>query len=68
MSEYLSSPDIHALTGYARPGKQAEWLRDKCIPHRVDGQRVIVCAIHARNWLEGRTVVISNGLNLARIK
>lgn len=68
MSEYLSGQDIHALTGFARPGKQAEWLRNKSIPHRVDGNRVIICAIHARNWLEGRTVVTSNGLNLARIK
>ena len=68
MSEYLSSTDIHALTGYARPGKQAEWLRDKRIPHKVDGARVIVCTVHSRNWNEGKIEVTSNGLNLSRIK
>jgi hypothetical protein len=57
MSEFLSSQDLHALTGYARPGKQAQWLKEKGIPHRVDGARVIVASRHATNWLEGRTVV-----------
>jgi hypothetical protein len=68
MSEYLTAEDIHALTGYARPGKQAMWLRDKGIPHRVDGLRVIICTTHCRNWLEGVTMIRSNGLNLAAIK
>ena len=68
MSEYLAHQDIHTLTGYARPTSQASWLKENGIPHRLDGSRVIVCTLHARNWLEGRTVVRSNGLNLAGIK
>jgi hypothetical protein len=68
MSEYLNTTDLNDLTGYARAGKQAGWLRENGIPHRAVGARVIVSTIHARNWLEGRTVVHSPGLNLAGIK
>jgi hypothetical protein len=57
MSEFLSQQDLHSLTGYARPSKQAQWLKEQGIPHRVDGARVIVTTKHATNWIEGRTVV-----------
>jgi hypothetical protein len=57
MSEFLTSTDLHALTGYARPSKQAQWLKEQGIPHRVDGARVIVTTKHATNWIEGRTVI-----------
>lgn len=68
MTEYLGSPELHALTGYARAGQQSEWLKSNGIPHRVDGRRVIVSREHVRNWLEGRTMVVSRGLNTAAIK
>lgn len=71
MTEFLNSTELHDLTGYARPGQQAEWLKDKGIPFREDGERtkrIIVSREHVRNWLEGRTVVTSSGLNLAGIK
>jgi len=67
-SEYLSSGELHDLTGYARHGQQAAWIAQHGIPHRLDGKRVILSRIHARDWLEGRTVASSNGLNLAAIK
>lgn len=67
-SEYLSPGELHDFTGYARPGQQGTWLAEHGIPHRLDGKRVILSRIHARNWLEGRTVASSNGLNLAAIK
>lgn len=68
MSEYLNPPDLHTLTGYARPGKQAQWLKDHGIPHRVDGARVIVSHVHVRSWLEGRTVVSSSGIDWSTVK
>ena len=68
MSEYLTSPDLHTLTGYARSPLQADWLVQHGIPHRVDGRRIIVSRVHVQAWLEGRTVARSNGLNLAAIK
>jgi hypothetical protein len=68
MSEYLNSQDLHHLTGYARPGKQAEWLKQSGIPHRVDGSRVIVAHRHVTSWLEGRTVASSVGPNWSAVK
>lgn len=68
MSEFLSSTDLHRLTGYARPQKQAQWLKDNGLPHRVDGARVIVASRHVTSWLEGRTVVHSSGPNWSAVK
>ena len=68
MAEFLNQPDLHALTGYARQGKQAQWLKDNGIPHRVDGARVIVASRHVTSWLEGRTVVSSSGPNWSAVK
>ncbi len=68
MSEYLSTTDLHRLTGYARPGKQAEWLKTNGVAHRVDGARIIVSSFHAQQWLEGRTVAHSTGPNWGAVK
>ena len=68
MNEYLNAFELHALTGYARPGPQAAWVKEKGIAHRLDGKRVIVSRVHVQQWLEGRSVVQSSGLNLAGIK
>ena len=68
MTEFLTSPELHQLTGYARPGVQANWLKDHCIPHRVDGKRIIVSREHVRAWLEGRGTVFSSGPNWAAVK
>lgn len=68
MSEYLNDHDLRALTGYKLANKQDGWLRENGIPHRAVGKRVIVSTAHARNWLEGRTVVQSTGMNWAAIK
>lgn len=68
MSEYLNNQDLHTLTGYARPGKQAEWLKVNGVAHRVDGSRVIVSHRHVQSWLEGRTVACSSGPNWRAVK
>jgi hypothetical protein len=68
VSEYLNPTDLHNLTGYARPAKQAQWLVDHGIPHRVDGARVIVAHRHVTSWLEGRSMVSSNGPNWSAVK
>lgn len=68
MSEFISADDLYRLTGFARPGKQAQWLKDNGIPHRVDGSRVIVSTVHVTNWLEGRTVVASGDFNWGSVK
>jgi hypothetical protein len=68
MNEYLNVLELHQLTGMARPGKQSEWLKTHSIPHRVDGTRLIVSRVHVQNWIEGRNMVSSTGLNLAGIR
>lgn len=67
MSELLTQPDLHTLTGYARASQQAIWLTNQGIPFRRDGNRVIVSRTHMTAWLEGRNIVRSNGFNLAGI-
>ena len=68
MNEYLNVLELHQLTGMARPGKQSEWLKTHSIPHRVDGNRLIVSRVHVQSWIEGRNMVSSTGLNLAGIR
>lgn len=66
--EFLTSPELHQLTSYSHAEKQAAWLKEKAIPHRVDGRRLIVSREHVRAWLEGRTVVTSTGPNWSALK
>lgn len=66
--EYLSSAELHELTGFARVAAQAEWLSEKNIPYLQDGKRVIVSREHVRQRIEGRIVARSSGLNLRAIK
>ncbi|MDR6216237.1 DUF4224 domain-containing protein [Paracidovorax wautersii] len=68
MSEYLSGPELHQLTGYARCSQQAAWLKFRSIPHKLDGARVIVSRVHVQSWLEGKTVIARGGMNVAAIR
>lgn len=68
MSEYLSGPELHQLTGYARSGQQAAWLKFRSIPHRQDGARLIVSRVHVQSWLEGKPTIARGGMNIAAIR
>lgn len=65
--EFLSPDELRALTGFKPAGKQDAWLQEHGIPHRRDGSRMIVSRQHVRSWLEGRTVVSSNGPNWSAV-
>lgn len=67
-SEFLSPAELHQLTGLARAAGQIAWLVERRIPHRVDGRRVIVSRVQVRDWLAGRSAVISKGPNWAAVK
>jgi hypothetical protein len=67
MTEYLTPPELHQLTGYARATSQASWLKERGVAHRLDGRRVIASRVHVQAWLEGRSIV-SSGLNLAAVR
>ena len=61
MSEYLSSQELHQLTGYARSGQQSAWLKFRGIPFKQDGARIIVSRVHVKSWLEGKpTMALAN--------
>jgi anti-sigma factor RsiW len=67
MPEFLDADELRVLTGFKPAAKQDAWLRDKGIPHRRDGKRLIVSRQHVRAWLEGRLVVSSNGPNWSAV-
>lgn len=60
--EFLSKPELHDLTGFARAKAQAGWLASRGIPYRLDGSRVIVCRCDAREWVQGKPLVVSSGV------
>ena len=67
MSEFLTAQDLHSLTGFAHASKQAAWLKEQGLPHRVDGRRIIISRVHVQAWLEGRPTRSSNGPNWAAL-
>ncbi len=68
MSEYLSTQELHQLTGYARAGQQGKWLADNRIPFKQVGTRIIASRVHVQSWLEGKPTATRAGLNLAAIR
>lgn len=68
MTEYLTATELHALTGAARCAAQASWLKDKRLPHQVDGRRVIVSRVHVQSWLEGKAPMVGSGPNWAAVR
>jgi hypothetical protein len=63
MSELYDGTELQLLTGYARAAEQDAWLRERGIPHRREGRRVLVSRVHVRAWLEGKEIVSSEGPN-----
>ncbi len=37
MTEYLSSQELHQLTGHARSGQQSAWIKFRGIPFKQNG-------------------------------
>lgn len=68
MSEYLSNPELHQLTGYARSTQQSAWLKFRGIPFKADGTRIIVSRLHVQSWLEGKPILARAGMNMAAIR
>jgi hypothetical protein len=63
MTDILAIVEVRRLTGCAWASTQAAWLKARGIPHKLEGNRVIVLAPHVRAWVEGKPVVSSNGPN-----
>jgi hypothetical protein len=61
--ELYNEDELRCLTDYSRAAEQSNWLKERGIPHRREGSRVIVSRIHVRQWLEGRELVVGEGVN-----
>lgn len=69
LSEELLSPaEVHSLTGTTNPDEQERILSQDGIPYRRRDKRILVSRFHTREWLAGRTVTPSRGVNLALVK
>lgn len=66
--ELLTPSEIKALTGTANLEEQDRILTEDGIPHRRRGRRILVSRFHTREWLAGRTVTPSRGVNLSLVQ
>lgn len=66
--ELMQRDELRDLTGKAHASAQAAWLSERGVPHRLDGRRVILSRAHVRDWLEGKTVRQSSGINWEAVR
>ncbi len=67
-SEFLSAAEGKDLTGCAKPDDQEAELKRQGLPAKRRGNRLLVSRFHCREWLSGRPVAPSRGINLALVK
>lgn len=66
--EWLSAAEIRTLAGGGSVDEQEAVLKREGIPYRRMDRRILVSRFHTREWLAGRTVTASRGINLALVK
>jgi len=67
--ELLSPREVKLLAGgAANLDEQERILKADGIPYRRRGKRILVSRFHTREWLAGRTVTPSRGVNLSMVK
>lgn len=67
-SEFLDRADIKTLADTADIDKQAIVLERLGIPYRLIGRRILVSRHHTREWLAGRVVTPSRGVDLSKVR
>lgn len=67
-SEFLSATEVKDLTGEAKADAQEVELKKQGLPFKRRGSRLLVSRFHTREWLSGRPVAPSRGINLAAVK
>lgn len=65
--EWLSPAELKTMTGQAGADGQARVLTQDGVPFRRRGNRMLVSRFHAREWLAGRNVTPSRGVNLSLV-
>lgn len=66
--ELLSTAEVRELTGESKPAEQERVLCMDGVPFRRRGERILVSRFHVREWLAGKVVRPSKGMNLAAVK
>lgn len=66
--ELLSASEVKALTGTTNPDAQEQVLKADGIPYRRRDRRILVSRFHTREWLSGRSVTPSRGVNMSLVK
>ncbi len=64
----LQHAELREFTGRARRSDQEAWLRERGIPYRWDGERLLVSRTMADRWLAGGEMVQSREPNLQGVR
>ena len=67
-TEFLRPEELRELAGSAGGEAQCAALDMLGVPYRRVNRRVLVSRYHVREWLSGRAVTPSRGVNLALVK
>lgn len=67
-TEFLTAAEVKDLTGAAQPDAQEAELQRQALPYKRRGNRVLVSRWHCREWLSGKPVAPSRGINLALVR
>lgn len=66
--EWLNPAEVKTLAGGGNVDEQEAVLKRDGIPYRRRERRILVSRYHAREWVSGRAVTPSRGVNLALVK
>jgi hypothetical protein len=64
-NEFLTAAEVKDVTGCIRADAQETELKRQGLPFKRRGERILISRFHTREWLAGRTVTPSRGINLA---
>lgn len=64
----LSPEELRSLTNRARRADQEAWLRERSIPFRWDGARLLVSRSMADQWLSGRELPVYREPDLSGVR
>ncbi|KGG90870.1 hypothetical protein P245_15680 [Comamonas thiooxydans] len=68
MTGFLTKEERRELTGYRNQSPQIAWLKSKGLPFQIDEDRLIVMRSHVQQWIEGKPLVKSKGVNFSAVK
>ncbi len=66
--EFLTPVEVKTMTGEATADGQERVLQLDGVPFKRRGNRILVSRFHTREWLSGRAVTPSRGVNLSVVK